>query len=239
MKFIFLLVTSLGLIPGGTIDTSTTSSTTITYTGLQCQSENPENPKILVAGGGTIQNRHELKDVLDVELIDLCSNDIAMTKPLPKGKIFAFGFFAMGSAIICGGSSAWEDTSNGRSKRKVSDNCLRLDESNPHWNDSLRLSNPISGPSFVQLNDTWNWKLGGSDSDGKYLKTTEFIGWNAQNGLITKPGPDLPRENSLFSSVKINETTLMIIGGVGYSNKKNTFFYNLGCFHLLLFLTLT
>ena len=190
---------------------------------LRCQSE---NSKILVAGGQKFSERHETKDVLEVELIDLCSNESAILQSLPTGKIHSFGFFGPTGAIICGGSSAWEDTPSGRENRKISDNCLNLLETNQWYEPDSKLSNPISGTSFVKFNNTWSWRLGGSNSDGKYLKSTEFIRWSAQDGLIAKPGPDLPRENSMFSTVKINETTLMIIGGFGYSNKKNTYFYN-------------
>ena len=78
MKFNFVLLTallSLGTVQNvaslDAVDTSTTS----TKIGLQYQSQ---NSKILVAGGQKFSERHETKDVLEVELIDLCSNEPAI-----------------------------------------------------------------------------------------------------------------------------------------------------------------
>ena len=106
-----------------------------------------------------------------------------------------------------------------------SDECYTLMQ-NPFYHNIFRkltwrvsidlgLNEPIAGASFVKINESLGWRLGGVDLDNgiPIRDSTEFV----NSGFLTDntPGPDLPSKNTGFSSVKINETTVMIVGGFG------------------------
>jgi hypothetical protein len=85
-----------------------------------------------------------------------------------------------------------------------------------------RLSQPRYDAASVVWNNTTLWLTGGHLDTGK-TKSTEFVQLTG-----TTPGPDLPLKVSRHCLVSLNDTTLLLIGGIlkegTYS--KATFFYN-------------
>ena len=119
--------------------------------------------------------------------------------------------------ILCGGYN------NGN------DSCDCLAFKNGSWQDISKLSNCrrfSAGATLPNLfeNDSEEMMLviGGRNDDGYFSNVESFDGKVWRVGLVT----DLPIAVTQLCVVKINETTLMSMGGSAYGDVKETFFYN-------------
>ena len=148
------------------------------------------------------------------------------------GVISAFGGVLDGHPKICGGNLATNEIkpvglTKFRHVFSVSADCFTLKQdtflhffSKLAWvKNENQLKEPISGASFVKIKESLGWRLGGGSTGIPIRNSTEFL-----SGSDSKPGPDLPSRNIGFSSVKINDSTVMIIGGSGEMEKRTYFF---------------
>jgi hypothetical protein len=90
---------------------------------------------------------------------------------------------------------------------------------------SVKLTKPRSAAASVVVNGTTLWITGGYVQDLNYeTKTTEFVQLNGSN-----PGPDLPHKVGYHCLVSLNDSTVILIGGMQngkHLEDTNTFYYN-------------
>jgi len=128
--------------------------------------------------------------------------------PLPVYS--ATGAFISSKLVVCGGSYP------------VTTNCYTLSKNDNTWKLSGNLITPRYGAASVEINN----KLvifGGINNSGQYLQSTEEF--DADNGISTA-GPNMPLALSNHCAVKVNDTTVLIIGGFGSTYLSSTYFYN-------------
>jgi hypothetical protein len=160
-----------------------------------------------------------------MEIIDLsdptngCQPSSFLEYPIDKVRSASGGLLTNNNnALICGGK--------GKGTEKL-DHCFSINENG--LTATAKLSQARSLASSVVLNSTTLWLTGGSiDGTGRTksvgrTKSTEFVQLTG-----TTPGPDLPLEIIFHCLVSLNDTTVILIGGMLPDNtySKATFFYN-------------
>jgi hypothetical protein len=116
-------------------------------------------------------------------------------------------------ALICGGYRyAWSTPKQGK--------CFAINDGNV----TVELAKPRSDAASVVLNGNTLWLTGGFLHNGR-TQSTEFV-----NLTGTTPGPDLPLKVNKHCLVRLNETTVILIGGNldQYIISKATYYYNVG-----------
>ena len=99
--------------------------------------------------------------------------------------------------MLCGGSQI--------------DTCISFQSS--QWSQSHSMTEKRDFAAGVQINSTTFWILGGEGGEDMYdTYTTEFIIQGETKGV---PGPKLPSLLTRICAVKLSETEIFVIGGVG------------------------
>ena len=101
--------------------------------------------------------------------------------------------------MLCGGSQI--------------DTCISFQSS--QWSQSHSMTEKRDFAAGVQINSTTFWILGGEGGEYIYdgiLHTTEFIIQGETKGV---PGPNLPTFLTRICAVKLSETEIFVIGGLG------------------------
>lgn len=117
--------------------------------------------------------------------------------------------------MLCGGS--------------LIDTCISFQSS--QWSQSHSMTEKRDFAAGVQINSTTFWILGGEVVEYEYviLLTTEFIIQGETKGV---PGPILPNFLTRICAVKLSETEIFVIGGLGHgfiddtSTRNEVWIYN-------------
>ena len=107
--------------------------------------------------------------------------------------------------MLCGGSQI--------------DTCISFQSS--QWSQSHSMTEKRDFAAGVQINSTTFWILGGEGGEYIYdgiLHTTEFIIQGETKGV---PGPNLPTFLTRICAVKLSETEIFVIGGLGQDDTRN------------------
>ena len=88
----------------------------------------------------------------------------------------------------------------------------------------IQLLEKRAASSSIAIDEDSLWITGGVNDDG-HLKTTEFVNIKTLSSI---PGPDLPIELAGHCMVKLNQTTVIVIGGENDNGiVDKTFLYNI------------
>jgi hypothetical protein len=158
-----------------------------------------------------------------IEVIDLAnSTNVCQPSVLADYPLDAFeasgGLLNNNIALICGGSNPQYPQ-----YPQYLDECFAITAN--AIEDSVKLTKPRSAAASVVVNGTTLWITGGYVQDLNYeTKTTEFVQLNGSS-----PGPDLPHKVGYHCLVSLNDSTVILIGGMQnglYLEDTNTFYYN-------------
>jgi hypothetical protein len=173
--------------------------------------------KVMVTTGydeGT--KKIEVFDLLDPS--NVCQPLIVEDYPLDNVYGASGGLLDNNIALICGGEM-------NQHPYPILDDCFAFTDNTVEAN--LKLAQPRFDAASVVLNGTTLWLTGGVILDEEILtNSTEFVETTG-----TRPGPDLPLEVRGHCLVSLNDTTVLLIGGVlprtsQTTKSKATFYYS-------------
>ena len=125
---------------------------------------------------------------------------------------YATGAFVSSRVVICGGYPP-------------TPKCYTLAQHDTQWKLNGNLITPRWGAASVEINN--KLVVFGGFNSGAYLDSTEEF--DVVTGTATT-GPSMPLAMRFHCAVKLNTTTVLIIGGMvewnGSSRKRSTYFYN-------------
>ena len=146
------------------------------------------------------------------EAFDVVASTTCQSLPAyPLSTDSATGAFVNTKAVICGGYPAIT-------------NCYTLSKSENTWKLSGNLITGRESAASVEINN--KLVVFGGYNYGVYLESTEEF--DADSGTATA-GPNMPLPIGFHCAVKVNDTTVLIIGGYdGSSRLSSSYFYNPG-----------
>jgi hypothetical protein len=170
--------------------------------------------KVLVTTGKDVgSQKMEIMDLNNPT--NVCQPSFLADYPLDQVHGATGGLLTNNNALICGGREGW--------KNYILDDCFSIGINiNPHGIKKTKSLTPYrSYAASVVWNSTTLWMTGGWV--GIWTKSTEFVQLTG-----TTPGPDLPLEVYDHCLVSLNDTTVLLIGGVLQSGttSKATFYYD-------------
>ncbi len=136
------------------------------------------------------------------------------------------GGFLRNTPVFCGGS-----------EESLAKSCFRLDKRSQNQQELSTMSTERFAPSSVVIPSRSQsgkeedlWVMGGTGttkgfSSRVFKRTTEYVDF----GKLTKYGPDLPIGLGFHCSIKINSTTIMVMGGLETPTRvlKGTYYFHL------------
>ena len=141
---------------------------------------------------------------------DLVASTTCQSMPAyPLTVYHATGAFVSNRVVICGGTYP-----------SVTSQCYSLGKNETEWKPSGNLITPRYGAASVEMHG--KLLIFGGYNAG-YLQSTEEMDVEAGTTTI---GPSMPLAIGYPCTVKINSSTVLIIGGIGSSYLKSTYFYS-------------
>jgi len=148
------------------------------------------------------------------EAFDVVASTTCQSLPAyPLTMYSATGAFVKAKLVICGG------------QYPITSNCYTLSRTENTWKLSGNLITPRLGAASVEINNKL-FIFGGADDPWaySYLQSTEEF--DVDSGTSTA-GPNMPLGIAYHCAVKVNDTTVLIIGGSdGSSELSSSYFYN-------------